>query len=354
MYKSLQSGRAIAAMLVVLFHLGANLAKDNYFGLKALAVPFSFGDSGVEFFFVLSGFIILTAHFADIGQPGRIGEYLRKRLLRIYPTYWLIFLPVFAVALIVPSMRAGVPHDLATIVQSLLLVPQDKAVAGGTGAPVIIVAWTLQYEMLFYSFFALLVVNVRLAMAAGTAVFGCFVFGIFMGPDQLPFPLSFVAKDYILLFGMGMMVAWLVAANKPLAASTPQQCIGVGVAIFLLVAMDVVSGADFLAGRTTLLYGLAASLIVFGLVTAERAGKTYLGHKWFQLLGDASYALYLIHFPLISLLCKVAMVMHAKDYGLAGAIASFFVIFPLCLVTSVLLHLWVERPIAAYFRRPRT
>lgn len=353
MYKSLQAGRAIAAILVVLFHLGGNLAKGSYFDMPALAIPFSFGSTGVEFFFVLSGFIILTAHRLDIGQPSRLGAYLRKRLLRIFPTYWLVFLPVFLVALAVPSMRAGVPHDVLTIIQSLLLIPQDKSTVGGTGAPVIIVAWTLQYEMLFYLFFALLIANARLAVLAAACVVGCYAFGLVLGADALPFPLSFAGQDYVLLFAMGMLVAWTVARDRPAVKPKFNLAIGTGLALFLVVALDVVFQTDIFEKFRTLFYGVAASAIVLGLVTAENSGKVYMGHRWLQVLGDASYAIYLIHFPLISVLCKIAMALHLKRLGFAGAALSFVAIFVACLGAGVLFHLWLERPIAAYFRRKK-
>jgi exopolysaccharide production protein ExoZ len=352
-YKSLQAGRAIAAMLVVLFHLGGNLAKDKYFGIPALHVPFSFGSAGVEFFFVLSGFIILTAHHLDIGQPSRLGEYLRKRLLRIFPTYWLVFLPVFLVALAVPSMRAGVPHDVSTIIQSLLLIPQDIAAVEGTGAPVIIVAWSLQYEMLFYLFFALLIANARLAGLASACIVGFYSVGLVMGADALPFPLSFAGQDYVLLFAMGMLVAWAVARDRPAVQSKFNLAIGAGLSLFLVVALDVVLQTGVFEKFRTLLYGVAASAIVLGLVTAENNGKVYLGHRWLQVLGDASYAIYLIHFPLISVLCKIAIAMHLQRWGLVGAALSFVVIFVACLSVGVLFHIWLERPIAAYFRRQK-
>jgi len=351
MYKSLKACRAIAAMLVVLFHLGGTLAKEKYFGLKALEVLFSFGNAGVEFFFVLSGFIILTAHTADIGQPGRVFQYARKRLLRIFPTYWLIFLSLFTVAILVPSLRDSVPHDVSTIVQSLLLIPQDKAIVGGTGAPVLVVAWTLQYEMLFYLFFAALVVNVRLATFLGIAVLCCHAVGVVVGVDNLSFPLSFLARDYPLLFAMGMLVAWAVAGGQPLASRMPWLFISLGLVGLAATTLDVVLGTNVFDAHRTLLYGLAASLLVFGLVTSEKKGCTYLGHKWFQLLGDASYALYLIHFPLISLMCKVAIALHLQTLGMTGAIITFIVIFAVCIVVAVVFHLWVERPIARYFRR---
>ena len=94
MYQSLQGCRAVAAALVVLFHLGGTFAQDRYFGFKALDGPFAWGDAGVDFFFVLSGFLITLAHRRDFGRPAELSRYLSKRALRIYPTYWVICLAV--------------------------------------------------------------------------------------------------------------------------------------------------------------------------------------------------------------------------------------------------------------------
>lgn len=80
MYKSLQAGRGIAAMLVVLFHLGGAFAAEKYFGIAAFSIPFKFGSAGVELFFVLSGFIIFSAHRDDIGQVSKIAGYIKNDL----------------------------------------------------------------------------------------------------------------------------------------------------------------------------------------------------------------------------------------------------------------------------------
>jgi peptidoglycan/LPS O-acetylase OafA/YrhL len=58
-YKSLQAGRAIAAILVVLFHLGIAISADKYFGITAFSIPFSFGGAGVNFFSSLAGLLFL-------------------------------------------------------------------------------------------------------------------------------------------------------------------------------------------------------------------------------------------------------------------------------------------------------
>ena len=54
----------------------------------------------------------------------------------------------------IPSLADKVPHDFGRVIQSLLLLPQNKEVVGGTGSPVLVVAWSLQYEIIFYLYFA--------------------------------------------------------------------------------------------------------------------------------------------------------------------------------------------------------
>ncbi|MFX8653275.1 acyltransferase family protein, partial [Acinetobacter baumannii] len=50
---------------------------------------FLWGRWGVCFFFVLSGFIIAHVHWKDLGSPDRVSGFLWRRLVRIFPTYWL-------------------------------------------------------------------------------------------------------------------------------------------------------------------------------------------------------------------------------------------------------------------------
>ena len=142
-------GKAIAAILVLLYHLGIAISSDKYFGIGGFQTPFSFGNAGVEFFFVLSGFIIYFAHKQDLSQTGKLGIYAVKRFTRIYPTYWLIFLAVCLMAMPFPALRATIPHQFSSLIKALLLIPQDKAIVGGTGAPVLIVAWRFSTRCYF-------------------------------------------------------------------------------------------------------------------------------------------------------------------------------------------------------------
>ena len=88
--------RGIAATLVVLFHYTAAVGQPYYFGLPSWTpmMPegrtnglFDFGHSGVDFFFVLSGFVMVWGYGRDGGRVRALWPYLTARFARIYPTY---------------------------------------------------------------------------------------------------------------------------------------------------------------------------------------------------------------------------------------------------------------------------
>jgi exopolysaccharide production protein ExoZ len=124
-----------------------------------------FGSAGVEFFFVLSCFIISYAHRADIGRPAALPSFVWRRAIRIYPAYWMVFLGVAALVFSVPAFKEGLPQGGIVWIKSLLLVPQDPIVVGGTGAPLIIVAWSLRYELVFYVAFGLFIISLLVGLA---------------------------------------------------------------------------------------------------------------------------------------------------------------------------------------------
>ena len=61
--------------------------------------------SGVDIFFVLSGFIIYFIHAKDIGRPQRIYNFAKKRLSRVYPAYWVVLLGVLPIYLLAFSTQ---------------------------------------------------------------------------------------------------------------------------------------------------------------------------------------------------------------------------------------------------------
>jgi peptidoglycan/LPS O-acetylase OafA/YrhL len=325
-------------LLVVLFHLGGAISSTQYFGITSFGTPFTFGYAGVDFFFVLSGFIITWVHLSDIHHPDRFWTYLQRRLIRIYPVYWLVFCVVYAAAFAVPSLRSTVPHDAGTLLKALLLVPLDSHVVGGSGAPVIIVAWTLQYEMFFYAIMGLFVVSLPVASAAAALILANFGY---CHLETCSFPQSFLASNFILVFAIGAIVA--IACKRGLSMRRPVAMAIAGAGALLLLALfDVIARRTMAPPDLHLAYGAFSGVVVMGLVRAEQAGSITNLPRPLLMLGNASYSLYLVHYPLISVLCKLTLV--AGLSGLAWACASYLGILAACIAVAVTLHLAVEKP----------
>jgi peptidoglycan/LPS O-acetylase OafA/YrhL len=344
-YHSLQLCRAVAALLVVLFHLGGAIASPKYFALPELARPFSFGHSGVAFFFVLSGFIIAFVHGKDIGHSENLRRYVSKRAARIYPPYLIVFGAVFVMAWLSPSLRAGLPGDWDTIIKSILLLPQDPLVVGGTGAPVLIVAWSLQYEVVFYGLFAIAIFS-RMMAALVLAALLASALGCWIG-NSCSFPRSFFASYWFLLFLVGTLIARLV--SRKIQIKRPRVLALAGVSAFVLVAATEVFTLPADLTRFHLAYGWCSSVIVLGLVRAEDDGALPKPHAIVDALGNSSYALYLIHYPLISVLCKLAVALGLA--GLGGAMLTFVAVLVTCLMAAHIFHRVVERRLLTWLNR---
>ncbi len=350
MYKSIQGCRALAALLVVLHHLGGALASSKYFGAESFALAFKSGDSGVEFFFVLSGFIITWAHFDDFGRPRQLLRYLRKRCVRIYPTYWIVFGIAYLALQLSATSRSTVPHDFYTLLRSLALLPQDPLIVGGSGAPVLIVAWSLQYEICFYLLFAAFIMNRALGM------FLCIPLAINVAAchvDSCVFPRSFFSNNLVLLFAFGVLIAH--CSRIQMLLKRPILVAAAGVTAYLLFAiLEGVVGQDAISVDRRLIYGLLSGVIIFSLVKSEEHGHLRIQSRWPSLLGDSSYSLYLIHYPLISGLCKLLIVLGLA--GGVGAAIAFPIIIAACIASALAFHIHVEKRILNFLsaRRPTT
>lgn len=349
MYYSVHYSRAAAAILVLLFHLSANLAKPKYFGTEATTLQntFAFGGvAGVSFFFVLSGFIITLLHRKDIGKRAMAVPFVIKRVKRVYPTYIVLFGAVFAATYAIPSLRGTLPNDWVSILRALSLVPQDPSVVGGTGAPVLVVAWSLQYEIMFYFAFACAIYS-RYFMYLWASITLCALIAVASHP-MLSFPASFIGNQLVLLFVAGAIVGKIVGDGTALHKNAAIVVLLCSLAAFAGVCVLHVRTGEIFAGfNIALLYGIASSALIYGLVNWERTRAEPKKTPLLHLLGDSSYALYLIHFPLVAFLCKVAR--RLQDHLHLPLIAWFSAITVTCVSVAACFHIWVERPITKPF-----
>lgn len=347
---SLQAFRGLAAAVVVFDHLHFHSALRQGPGL--LPDAFLYGHLGVDFFFVLSGFIIQHVHGADAGHRERAGDYAWRRFARIWPllaaltTLKLVYMAVSG---------AGVRDEKFSplvIATSYLCLPLPGWPESGW--PVLDVAWTLRHEALFYAAFLVPIVcgarAWRWLVGGWVALIGTRLALAVLAPQaRIPFPLDFVAHPLNLefLLGVGVAIAverWPARGGRAL----------VGVALGVALCAAGITGYAKLTGpardacRIVLALGLA--LAIHGSVELERTGR-FRVPRALAYLGDASYSLYLWHGFAIGALLALWPALPAPfaDWPRAWLLVTVVVSF----ASSLAVYRWLEQPLTRLARRLR-
>jgi peptidoglycan/LPS O-acetylase OafA/YrhL len=297
---------------------------------------FRAGHAGVDFFFVLSGFIIAFVHHGDVGRPASAIGYAWRRIIRIYPIYWI------ALGLMAPLVLLGVVDDEPQLLADLLLLPQHQA-------PLLGVAWTLQHELLFYVVFGVAIVNRGL----GIALFGGWLLLIVGGclrasgapwaPNSLLW--DFLGAPFHLQFLAGTGVAYAVLANS---VPAPRALLVAGIVGIVGTAMLEDSGlVSYLGLVSQLLFGGFAACAIAGMATAERKG-TLNACGAAVLVGEASYSIYLVHFPAIAAL-RAVLIGSGAIHAVPGVVVMMVLVVG-GVGAGIALHLVAERPILRWLR----
>jgi len=328
--KSIEASRGIAALLVVLYHASAFMQVQEYFDFVPIGGVVDFGFSGVDFFFILSGFIILTANRNNLGRAGTAGPYLVKRIIRIYPIYWFVCALLIPAYFLLPIARIGYETEIAAIIGSLALFPMDHH-------PILAIAWTLNHEMLFYLLFVLLIVGGRVGLFVLIGWQAATV-AINLIEIDSHYLFNFLFHIQNLQFGLGMiagLIAWRTSIPFPRLVAL------IGATAFVATGLSHVWDAEPLSPRIMHMgFGLSAALIVIGLSCAELNGKLRTP-RILVFLGAASYATYLIHYPAELVMTK-GMVWLNADQNLPPTFI-FVAIASVGLGAGLILHVVVER-----------
>ena len=336
MLGTIQAGRALAAIAVVMFHLSIAMGDVRYGGVPVFGAWTSRGNLGVDFFFVISGFIMMYIHQRDIGRPDRWLAFARARFLRLFPVYWLYTLVFCLLVALGFGTVTQLPGDMPGWLSTVLLVRLTDVLAP------LGVAWTLFHEIAFYAVFSLMILNRN---------WGVLAFGLWMVAVALAFGYPETAaprpiETYLAAYNLDFLIG--IGACAIARQANMRQCIAsFSIGAGLLVGM-LCYERDLHVAWGGLVYGLAFGGIVGGMAGWElRRGRARI--LFARLLGDASYTIYLVHVPVIGLLLKVAVVTGMREilpgellYGLTLAAA---------LAISLAIYRGVEQPLQSWLRR---
>jgi len=267
--------RALAALAVALFHVLSYIKIHH--GVVYIN-NYNFLASGVDLFFVISGFIMV--HSTRKFSATRIDsfDFIIRRLIRVAPLYWIITALVFILFLFNSSISQK-PLDLATLIRSFLFIPTWFE-GENLVCTIISPGWTLCYEMFFYAGFAIFVGwNYRRGVLLLAALF------IGLSSLHLFVPDSYYAKFYsnplMMEFLFGMLIAYAPKAKMPILA-------------ILCGFIWIVTVKQLIEVRF-IYWGIGAALVVWGAISFEIKSPL----KYLVLLGDASYSIYLTHMYVI-------------------------------------------------------
>jgi exopolysaccharide production protein ExoZ len=338
--RGIQYLRAIAALMVAYFHALEQIPAYTPYFERYLGGRLNLA-SGVDIFFVISGFIMLITN-----RNGTPGKFALRRIIRIVPLYWFLTLLLILLALWQPAQFRTTVLSATAVAKSLLFIPYLNPGHSGQVWPLLVPGWTLNLEMFFYAVFALvLFVPPRFRVPVVGGVLGTLVLvGAVADGRGIAPELLFYTDTRLLEFWLGMLLAQLLINDW---LHLPR-----GVCIALLPCGFVMLLTGFpvdLLPVTHLTHDIAsnvlpAAAIILGTVCLERAGAVR-NYPWLQWLGDASYSVYLTH---IFSLGVARFAWHAMGLERDGfAYAAGFAVFGMVLVVAGagLVYTAVEVPI---------
>jgi peptidoglycan/LPS O-acetylase OafA/YrhL len=298
--------RGLAALGVVFWHYRVDFHARP---LDFLLHPFyNAGFLLVDFFFVLSGFVIARAYWRPSRQRHLAGN-IWARLARLYPLHLLTLLVTLALLASLPSSATDpdfrLPsNNLKHLLLHLLLLNQVGLQDGGWSFNV--PAWSISTEFVTnVAFLAFIAMGVRMRWACAIAVAagGALLFAV-MRPPLIEGQTAFGFWDVYLLrcmlgFGAGVVVylarQWPGFDRRTAAAPALATAIGF-LSIVGLVGLMIASGRHPRIGDY--LVSIAFSIGCVAFVPGSRVLKSLLGWHPLVRLGEISYSVYLVHYPL--------------------------------------------------------
>lgn len=348
---TVQALRGVAALMVVIGHtqsaVGGVVAAAGGRFERSLLLPWG---AGVDLFFVISGFIMVHASARLFGRSGARGEFLKRRLVRIVPLYWLVT-TLFLMLLAAATLKGGDPFPSAgAVLASYAFIPADIH-GDGRLFPVFDLGWTLNYEMFFYALLFLFVAwpRERALPAIGIMLAALVAIGM-----VIPGPSAgwFWTRPIILDFGLGVFVGAMVAAGIRMTATARIVLAILGTAALLA---DPARVFDVAAGTTVanewprvLVAGVPIAALLAAAVLGAEPHSPRAARPLLQI-GDASYSLYLFHpFALIvmeKLAQKSPVVSTAPGWTLVAATVA------LAIAVAMAAYRWIERPVTLALSR---
>lgn len=283
---ALDSLRGLIAVAIMIFHMG-NV------GWIAGWTPFRSGWMLVEFFFVLSGFVITASYGARLAQGYPRGRFLLIRLGRVYPLHIVVVALMVLLELLVFRPVLHEFHPWSVLPRAVFLLDAFRMTTGDFYAPV---SWAVAVELVLYVLAAALFGRGRWALGIAVLLAGASAWALWTGFNVPGF--GRLLQRGLLGFPIGVAAYWL---HKRMRQADPGVAVLTVAEVALIVALVWVLGQP---GKSNAwLIGLDLLFAAMVLVFARDRGIVSRALQWRPLvrLGELSFALYMVHLFFIQL-----------------------------------------------------
>lgn len=340
-FKLLHVYRGIAAILVALFHL--TLVYGEKFRYRVLFNFFKGGFVGVDFLFVLSGFILFWSYQHDFKNIKKVKNYFIKRFIRVYPPYWAVILIItFIYTIIGKNVIKSFGMDIFYILKTTALFPQWPVMI----APV----WSLSYEIFYYILFGCCLMWLTKKQ---TLVFFLLYIVLLMGINfSIRLPPFYIPLDHFMLeFLFGALAGHIATKKTDLSNKFIQSFFYLSIFTILVVwtiyyLFDF--GSVWPAYLRPFTFGIPFALLSLSSVWMEKRRSLNIPYL-FLIGGYISYPLFLIHATLISFIA-----IFLSDYlKVSNQVVLGLSVYPVIAITilcSWLFHIYIEKPLLLFFR----
>lgn len=347
---AMEGMRGFAALLVFFVHFEALFG--SHINTKSILdsvfrVAGSFGHTGVDLFFVLSGYLIYNLIFT---QPGFI-RFLRRRINRLYPVFMAVMLMYIGLSFVFPKyskIPALLPAALWYLAANLLMLPGITSIV-----PMIAVAWSLSYEWFFYLLTPLTVAVFR--MRSWTSRQRILFFFLSAAGQVWLCALGWANHSRLIMFISGMIL-WELTKHYGIASKLPAWGEYIAIVAFCLNVIligfahppKIGSGAIVLTSvpvhYSTPLFATMFFLTLYGLFYEGLLARIFCWH-WLRFVGNISYSFYLIHgLALHGLRGVLSSLSLATPHTPAPFLALFALSLAVAISAAALLYLGVEKP----------
>lgn len=328
---SIQYLRGLAALMVVAHHAGVQFSSAH------AVFDWNFGLSGVDLFFVISGFIMVATTAAAPISPA---EFWRRRVIRIVPMYWILTTLMVCIWLVAPALFKTLDVSLGTYLKSLLFIPHFSRSFPDHVWPLLVPGWTLNCEMFFY-----LIFGVALAAPArwrlvflSVVMLSLAVAGMAFGPFESAAAQMYTNRQLCEFLAGALVAGWWINGRGKLP---PVACLVIGLVGFvLMMARDLPPFGVFNQQ-------VGSALVVIAALSPR---VSHWNSPVLRALGDASYSIYLTHIFTLGV-CRAAWgVAFGAPRAFPGVIAFVLVSSCICAWAGWQVYLRAELPLTRSLR----